>query len=119
MVETDFYHDIKTSPKLNKDLKNLPYALEAFSVPIEEVGKACADIAAQEPGKDTGKIYSLLRGKRLLRGIGMADHSLGAALYALKAVKIAGKSVDVERKWQTEQLPSEIKELILTTMSLK
>ena len=49
----------------------------------------------------------------------MADHSLGAALYALKAVKNAGKSVDAERKWQNEQLPSEIKELVLTTMSLK
>ena len=49
----------------------------------------------------------------------MADHSLGAALYALKAVKNAGKSVDAERKWQNEQLPSEIRELVLTTMSLK
>ena len=49
----------------------------------------------------------------------MADHSLGAALYALKAVKNAGKSVDAERKWQNEQLPSEIKELVLTAMSKK
>jgi hypothetical protein len=45
----------------------------------------------------------------------MADHSLGAALYALKAVKYAGKSTDSERKWQNEQLPSEIMELVLTT----
>jgi hypothetical protein len=44
----------------------------------------------------------------------MADHSLGAAWYALKAVKNAGKSVDAEIKWQNEQLPSEIKELVLT-----
>ncbi len=44
----------------------------------------------------------------------MADHSLGAAWYALKAVKIAGKSIDEERKWQDEQLPSEVKELVLT-----
>ena len=49
----------------------------------------------------------------------MADHSLGAALYALKAVKNAGKSVDAERKWQNEQLPSEIMELVLTAMSKK
>jgi hypothetical protein len=49
----------------------------------------------------------------------MADHSLGAALYALKAVKSAGQSVDAERKWQKEQLPSVIKELVLTAMSLK
>ena len=44
----------------------------------------------------------------------MADHSLGAAWYALKAVKNAGKSIDAERNWQNEQLPSEIKELVLT-----
>ena len=44
----------------------------------------------------------------------MADHSLGAALYALKAVKNAGKSIDEERKWQDEQLPSEIRTLVLT-----
>ncbi len=44
----------------------------------------------------------------------MADHSLIAAFYALKAVKSARKSIDVERKWQDEQLPSEIKELVLT-----
>ena len=46
----------------------------------------------------------------------MADHSLGAAWYALKAVKNAGKSIDAERKWQDEQLPSEIKELVLNAM---
>ena len=44
----------------------------------------------------------------------MADHSLVAAWYALKAVINAGKSIDAERKWQDEQLPLEIKELVLT-----
>ena len=44
----------------------------------------------------------------------MADHSLGAAWYALKAVKNAGKPTDAERKWQDKQLPSEIKELVLS-----
>jgi hypothetical protein len=49
----------------------------------------------------------------------MADHSLGAALYALKAVKNAGKSTDAERKWQNEQLPPEIRELVLTAIREK
>ena len=44
----------------------------------------------------------------------MADHSLGAAWYALKAVKNAERSIDDERKWQDEQLPLEIKELVLS-----
>jgi hypothetical protein len=52
----------------------------------------------------------------------MADHSLGAALYALKAVRHAGKSIEAERKWQNEQiqqLPSEIVALVLATMLKK
>jgi hypothetical protein len=40
-------------------------------------------------------------------------------LYALKAVKNAGKSTDTEKKWQNDQLPSEIMELVLTTRSQK
>ena len=49
----------------------------------------------------------------------MADHSLGPAYYALKAVKSAGKSVEEERKWQDKQLPLEIKELVLTSRKNK
>ncbi len=49
----------------------------------------------------------------------MADHSLEAALYALKAVKNADKSIDTERKWQNEQLPLEIKDLVQTGMIMK
>ncbi|OHD74374.1 MAG: hypothetical protein A2177_02040 [Spirochaetes bacterium RBG_13_68_11] len=49
----------------------------------------------------------------------MADHSLGAAWYALKAVKNAGTSPDAERKWQDEQLPSEIRDLIITARKRK
>ena len=44
----------------------------------------------------------------------MADHSLGASLYALKAVKNAGKSVEKERIWQIEHLPSDVRDLVLT-----
>ena len=44
----------------------------------------------------------------------MADHSIGAAEYALKAVKISGKSIEEERKWQDEGLTPDISELILT-----
>jgi len=44
----------------------------------------------------------------------MADHSLGAAWYALKAVKNAGKPIEPERHWQDEQLPAEVRQLVLT-----
>lgn len=49
----------------------------------------------------------------------MADHSLGGAIYALKAVQIAGKSVENEKKWQNAQLPESIKNLILTSRVVK
>jgi len=43
----------------------------------------------------------------------MADHSLGAALYALKAAQSAGNSLYDERRWQNEQLPAEIRDLVI------
>jgi hypothetical protein len=49
----------------------------------------------------------------------MADHSLKAALYALKAVETVGGSVETERKWQDEHLPSEIRELVLSARAIR
>jgi hypothetical protein len=64
--------------------------------------------------------------KAIARSIGhavatahMADHSIGAALYAQKAVKYLGKSVEAERKWQIEQLSPEIKEIVLNLIEEK
>ena len=44
----------------------------------------------------------------------MADHSLGAALYAQKALKLAGQSYQEEGAWQVEQhhLPEGLAELV-------
>lgn len=52
----------------------------------------------------------------------MVDHSPGAALYALKSVKLMGKSIEAEREWQKNQLeglPLEIVELVLAAMKQK
>lgn len=49
----------------------------------------------------------------------MADHSLGPAWYALKAVKSAGRSTDEERKWQDQQLPPEIRDLVLSARIIR
>jgi hypothetical protein len=46
----------------------------------------------------------------------MADHSLGPALYALKAVKAAGGSVEAEREWQTAHLPPDVRALVLSAL---
>ena len=49
----------------------------------------------------------------------MADHSLGAALYALKAVEASGGSVDAERCWQDAQVPEDVKELVFMLRATK
>lgn len=69
MVATDFYRDVKTSQKLAATSESLPHVLKAMGVPVDVVGRFVAEIAAQEPGRVTGKNYSVLRGSRLLRGI--------------------------------------------------
>jgi len=69
MVVTGFYRDIKTSPNLADSAKSLPYVLKAFGIPIDVVGQYFVRIAAQEPGKVTGKHYSMLGRTRLIRGI--------------------------------------------------
>lgn len=45
----------------------------------------------------------------------MADHSLGGAFYALKAIKLAKKDIENERDWQVKklgELPAEIIEIV-------
>jgi glucose 1-dehydrogenase len=69
MVATDFYQDLQVSPGLEAMAHNTPYALEAFGVSLEEVGRGFVKIATQEPGKVTGKTYSLIGGWRLVRGV--------------------------------------------------
>jgi hypothetical protein len=49
----------------------------------------------------------------------MANHSTRAAEYALLAVKISGKSIEEERKWQDEILTQDITDLILTARQRK
>ncbi len=45
-----------------------------------------------------------------------ADHCLGAAVYALKAVAASNGDVEAERAWQLRQLPSELSELVQSAL---
>ncbi|MCF7832120.1 MAG: hypothetical protein K9N05_00915 [Candidatus Marinimicrobia bacterium] len=49
----------------------------------------------------------------------MADHCLGAAIYALKAVKHHGASIEKERGWQNTQLTEDIRGLVLSSRQTK
>jgi NAD(P)-dependent dehydrogenase (short-subunit alcohol dehydrogenase family) len=71
MVDTELTTDVKTSPKLSDATKTMPYVMKAIGVPVDVVGSFVAQIAAQEPGKVTGKSYSVLKGTRLARGIAL------------------------------------------------
>lgn len=46
----------------------------------------------------------------------MADHSLGAALYALKAIEATGATSAGERAWQIKLLPDEVRELVVSAL---
>jgi hypothetical protein len=45
-----------------------------------------------------------------------ADHSLGPVIYGLKAFAAAGRSVDSEEAWQIQQLPDEVRELVVSAL---
>ena len=55
----------------------------------------------------------------------VAAHDLGAAAYAIKAVRAAAPKADSERagrlecRWQRDQLPAEIRELVLDDQRLR
>ncbi len=69
MVATDFYRDMKTSTELATYAESIPYVLKALAVPLDVVERFFVNIAAQEPGKITGKNYSVLSGFRLMRAV--------------------------------------------------
>jgi short-subunit dehydrogenase len=71
MVETDLLKNAKSGPKSNYEQATLNYVLNAFGVPIDIVGKSVSAIIAQVPGKKTGKVYSLMSGLRMVRGIAL------------------------------------------------
>jgi NAD(P)-dependent dehydrogenase (short-subunit alcohol dehydrogenase family) len=69
MVATDFFRHAKTSPQLADIGRSVPLVLNALGVPLDVVGRSFVPIAAQVPGQVTGKVYNVLAGRRLLRGM--------------------------------------------------
>lgn len=69
MVATDFYVDIKTSPRLAATADNWRYALDAFGVSPEEAGRGAARVLGMEPHPKNGHIYSMLGGMRTAKGV--------------------------------------------------
>lgn len=68
MVATDFYVDVTCSPRLESTRENWRYALDAFGVPLDEVGRRAARLLGEQPGKETGRIYSFISTGQAIRG---------------------------------------------------
>jgi hypothetical protein len=109
--------------KPDERLKNALWVAREWAKGNATVGDArnasVKAIAAANKSSDPVAIAVVRASAHAVATAHMADHALGAALYALKAVKNAGKSIDAERKWQDELLPIEIMELVLTSRSKK
>ena len=73
--------------------------------------RSASDAAAREAARAAGHAVATAH---------MADHELGAAAYAIKAVHLASAASDAvmagecECRWQREQLPEAIRELVLS-----
>ncbi len=104
-----------TNQKINKRvLYALDVAKEWVNGNVQTRVAMKASLEAHEVARQSEDPIS----KAVARAVGqavatahMADHSLGGAFYALKAVKLAKKNVEKERDWQTNklgELPSEI-----------
>ena len=109
--------------KIDKRLKNAIAVAKEWAKGKITVGEARkAAIASHAAARESSNPITIAVARadgHTVATAHMADHSLGASLYALKAVKNAGKSINAERKWQNEQLPSEIKKLVLTARNTK
>jgi NAD(P)-dependent dehydrogenase (short-subunit alcohol dehydrogenase family) len=73
MVDTDFYKDIRISQRLEHSKDNWRYALDAFGVPLADVGEKTAELLGAEPGQKTGEVFSFIGvGQMVTGGMKMA-----------------------------------------------
>ena len=109
--------------KIDLRLENALTVVKAWKQGTTSVGDARkASVAAIAVANESTNLTAISVARSVGHAVAtahIADHSLVAAWYALKAVKIAGKSIDNERTWQDEQLPFEIKELVLSAREVK
>jgi hypothetical protein len=109
--------------KIDERLINALNAAKAWKQGKASVGDARkASVGAHAVARESSNPTAIAVARSVGHAVAtahMADHALGPAFYALKAVKYEGKSIDTERKWQDEQLPLEIKELVLSARKSK
>ena len=78
-----------------------------------------AHAAARDASEDEARAVARASGHAVATAH-MADHSLGAAAYAVRAVKLASPTHDArvagdrESQWQRERLPEAVRELVVS-----
>ncbi len=111
-------HVLPLSCEIDDRLKNALHVAESWQKGNVSVGEARkASLGAISVANESSNPTAILVARSVGHAVAtahMADHSLGAAWYALKATKNAGKSPAAERKWQNKKLPPEIKDLVLS-----
>lgn len=104
--------------KIDERLINALEVASEWKLGKKSVGEARkASVEAHAVARESSNTTAIMVARSIGHAVAtahMADHSLEAAWYALKAVKSAGRSVEMEKKWQDQQLPSEIKDLVLS-----
>src|SRR5581483_2709907 len=81
---------------------------------------ACAAHAAARIASDAAAREAARAAGHAVATAHMADHELGAAAYAIKAVRLASRAADAkaagerEWRWQRDHLPEAIRELVLS-----
>lgn len=76
------------------------------------VARDVTDVVAREVARAAGHAVATAH---------MADHALGPAWYAVRAVRAAAgvAAAERERAWQLEQLPPSIRELVVSALATK
>ncbi|MBX3425569.1 MAG: hypothetical protein KF688_07820 [Pirellulales bacterium] len=80
------------------------------AVAAHAAARAATNTAATEAARAAGHAVATAHA---------ADHSLGAAIYGVKAVRKAGGDGEAERAWQIGRLPDELRELVVSALALR
>jgi hypothetical protein len=106
------------SPKMDRRLSVALTTADAWrqgNASVGEARKACIGaIAVARESSDKAAVAVARAVGHAVATAHMADHSLGSAWYALKAVRASEGSVEEERKWQDRQLPRAVRDLVLS-----
>ncbi len=101
---------IETARAWSRGEASVGAAREA-AIAAHAAARSATDAAAREVARAAGHAVATAH---------MADHELGAAAYAIKAVRLAAPKSDAltageqECRWQREHLPQDIRELVLS-----